>query len=299
MKMIDAHLHVFRFKEHWSEWTAKRYIEQAPDSIYWATGKKIRARDYDSPYDWAVEVMDKSGVEQAFLLGLWQAPNGIKVPTSYLVEAKEKYPDRFYAFCGPDPLGGSKSVEELEWTIKEKGFVGLKLTPTYTYVHPLDRRIWPLYEKAHSLRIPITIHTGWGPQPQNRIAWQEPYVLEDLLIEFPDINVCFGHTGFHRVIDVLMMMVRHRNLYGDFAYWYFLPFDFLARSLVFAKKIGVFDRLMWGTDFPSVDPKGDSGRYRRIPEYTKRHELEPLITDKDLEQFFSENALRFVKKTNR
>ncbi len=158
---------------------------------------------------------------------------------------------------------------------------------------------WSIYEKAASLGAPIVIHTGWGPLPQNRITWQEPYVLEDLLIEFPDINISFGHTGCHRVNDALMMMVRHRNLYGDFAYWYFFPFDFLVRALVFAKKIGVFDRLMWGTDFPHTDPKADSERYRKIPEYTKRHELEPLITEEDLEQFFSKNALRFLKKDKR
>lgn len=297
--MIDAHLHVFRFRQHWPEWAAKRWIEQASDPIHWVTGKKLQPEDFDAPYDWAVEVMDNAGVERAFLLGDWQRPHDIKVPTAYLVEALEKHPDRFYGFCSPDPLAGSKSVEELESAITEKGFVGLKICPTYNYVHPLDRRLWPIYEKAASLGVPIVIHTGWGPMPQNRITWQEPYVLEDLLIEFPDINISFGHTGFHRVHDALMMMVRHRNLYGDFAYWYFFPFDFLVRSLVFAKKIGVFDRLMWGTDFPHTDPKADSERYKKIPEYTKRHELNPLITEEDLEQFFSKNALRFLKKANR
>lgn len=299
MKMIDAHLHVFRFRQHWSEWAAKQWIEQASNPIHWVTGKKLQPKDFDAPYDWAVEVMNNAGVKQAFMLGNWQTPHNIKVPTTYLAEAIQKYPDRFYGFCAPDPLAGSKSVDELEWAITEKGFIGLKVVPTYNYVPSLDRRIWPLYEKAHSLGIPIVIHSGSGVMPRNKIVWQEPYALEDLLIEFQDINISFGHTGFHRVLDALMMMIQHKNLYGDFAYWHFLPFDFLARSLVFAKKIGVFDRLMWGTDFPHVDPRADSERWKKIPEYTRKHELEPLITDQDLVQFFSENALRFVKKTNR
>lgn len=299
MRIIDAHLHVFRFRQHWSEWAAKQWIEQTPDPIYWVTGKRLRPEDFDASYDWAVEIMNNAGVERAFLFGNWQNPHDIKVPTSYLAEAIEKYPDKFYGFCTPDPLAGSKSVEELERAIIEKNFVGLKIIPSYNYVHPLDRRLWSLYEKASSLGAPIVIHTGFGPMPQNRIIWQEPYVLEDLLIEFPNINICFGHTGLHRIYDALIMMVRHKNLYGDFAYWYFLPFDFLASSLVFAKKIGVFDRLMWGTDFPHVDPKADFERYKKIPEYTKKHELEPLITEQDLAAFFSENALRFVKKTDR
>jgi len=301
MRMIDAHFHVYKFKEHYSEQAAKKWVDEAsyPVSgppIHWATGKKLRPTDYDAPYDWAVEVMDNAGVEQAFLLGSWVTPEDIKVPTEYLAEALKKYPDRFYGFCCPDPLGGSKSVEELEWAITEKGFTGLKFLPSYNHVHPFDRKLWPIYEKASSLEVPIIIHTGWGSMSQNKMAWQDPYVLEDLLIKCPEINISFGHTGFHRVYDVLMMMRSHKNLYGDFSYWGMFPVDFTARVLVFAKKINVFDRLMWGSDFPYASPRSEAEGYERVTEYIKKHDLEPMITNKDLVQFFSENALRFVKK---
>ena len=301
MRKIDAHVHVFKYGEHWPEWAAKKWVEEESSitkgsPIHWVTGKQLRPEDFNAPYDWAIEVMDKSGVEQAFLLGQYIKHLDIIVPTNYLVEALEKYPNRFYGFCAPDPLGGSKSVEELEWAITEKGFTGLKLLPSYHDLHPFDEILWPIYKKANALRIPIVIHTGSGPLPQNKLRWQDPYAFEDLLIEFSEINICFGHTGFHRVLDVLMMMRKYKNLYGDLAYWNMFPLDFIARWLVLAKKLEVLDRLMWGTDFPRLDPKIDSEYYKEIPTYTRRHDLQPEITEEDLSILFSENALRFIKK---
>lgn len=293
-KYIDAHLHIFKFKEHWSEEAAKLWIESYPGK-YWLTKKDFVPSDYDGPYEFAIEWMNKSGVQKSFLFGNWQTPQKIMVPMDYVVEAYEKYPDRFYPFCTPDPLGGNKTIEELEWAIKEKNFVGLKIVPTYNFVHPLDERIWPIYKKVAELGGCIVIHTGYGPVLKNLLKWQHPYELEDLLIELPDTPISFGHCGFHYYKEVMLMMTRSKNLYADFAWWHVLPIDYIARAFVFAKSIGVFDRIMWGTDFPHVNPADTIKMYKEIPSYTLKHDLRPIITDKDMELFFGKNAERFIK----
>lgn len=293
--IIDAHLHVFKYREHWSEWAAKTWIEHNP-GIYWLTGKEFKPSDYDGPYEMAIEWMDKSNVDKAFLLGNWQTPNGIKVPVEYTVEAKEKHPDRFYAFCTPDPLGGQKSVDQIDWTIREKGFVGAgELLPTYNHIHPTDKRLFPLYAKVADLNGCILIHTGYGPTVKNRMEWQHPHQFEDLLIEFPETRILFGHCGFHYYQDVMLMMTRSHNLFADFAWWHVLPFDYIARALVFAKQLGVLERIFFGTDFPHVSLTDMVELYKGIPAYTEKHELDPAITDEDMAGFFGENARRCIE----
>ena len=121
------------------------------------------------------------------------------------------------------------------------------------------------------------------------------YELEDLLIELPDTPISFGHCGFHHYQDVMLLMTRSANLYGDFAWWHILPIDYIARGFVFAKSVGVMDRLMWGTDFPHVNPGDVIEKFRKIPAYTVQNNLEPAITEEDMNSFFGENAERFVK----
>jgi predicted TIM-barrel fold metal-dependent hydrolase len=162
----------------------------------------------------------------------------------------------------------------------------------------MDERIWPLYRKAAELGGCIVIHTGYGPVLQNRLKWQHPYEHEDLLEELSDTPISFGHCGFHHYQDAMLMMTRHRKLYADFAWWHVFPIDYIARAFVFAKSIDVFDRLMFGTDFPHTNIAEVMKIYQRIPEYTLQHGLEPLITEDDLKSFFYENAENFVRSRN-
>src|SRR3989454_4198231 len=45
-----------------------------------------------------------------------------------------------------------------------------------------------------------------------------PY-LEDVMVDFPDITVVIGHTGFMLAEEVIFFMGKFANVWGDFAYW--------------------------------------------------------------------------------
>ncbi len=294
VKVIDAHVHTFLFKEHWSEWAAEAYSAIQPGD-FWATGKPMVASDFHSPYELVVERMDAAGVDQCFLFGNFQRPHDIMVPLEYLVQAKEAYPDRFYTFVTPDPASPDQSCKQLEWAVKEKEFTGLKILPTYNYLDPLDVRCRMIYRRASELEVPIVIHSGYGVMRYNQQKWQDPNHMEEIFMENYNINWSLGHVSFHRVGDALALMGRLPNVYADTAFWHFLPLDWIARWFVYAKAQHLFDRLMWGTDFHHVDMKADKERFERVPEYTRRHELEPYITEEDMEMFFGGNALRFLQ----
>jgi len=294
MTIIDAHLHIYKYGEHWSERGAKRWIEEMPDKYYWYTEKDFVPEDFSSEYDWAVEMMDKSGVDKAILLGTWIGPYDIKVPVSYIEEAVNSYPARFCAFVAPDPLGGWNSIKELERAYSNKGIYGLKLQSTYNHISYTDNRLWPLFEYTNYEKKRVVLHTGFGPTPRNKLIWQEPYALEEILISFPDLKICMAHSGFHRFMDAVCLMSKNTNLYGDLAYWHYLPIDYLTRSLVFAKSMGVLNRIMWGTDFPLVDQNADLEKIKRVLDYCVENNIEPRIDEADLKGLFGENAARFL-----
>lgn len=293
--ICDAHLHIFKYKEHWSEWAANKWIEQDPNSdCYWLTGKPSKPEDYDGPYELAIEWMDKRGVDKAFLFGNNQLFNRISVPLEYVIEAKEAHPDRFFAFCTPSLDNYDQAAEEIRYSLREKEFTGFKTLPTYSGMDPADPRMMRLYREAADNGGCIVIHTGFGPQVDNKLEWQAPYHLEPIVQEFPTTPISFGHTGFHRYQDAMCMMSRSPYLYGDLAWWHVLPQDYIARALVFAKTMGVIDRLMWGTDFPHIDPLDNIKRFEGIPQYCEEHKLFPAITEEDLDNIFYNNAMRFV-----
>ena len=81
------------------------------------------------------------------------------------------------------------------------------------------------------------------------------------------------------------------NLSTDLAIWEScMPFHFIADSLVWAKRAGVLDRVLWGSDYPSCDPADSLSLYRRLPEYTQAQRLEPALAEEDVEAILGGNA---------
>ncbi len=289
--IIDAHFHLNLYPEHFGKDSAERNL---PKGINWATGEEWKLEDMNVTADWAVQQMDRIGIDKAFLFGNAQMLTGWIVPTEFIIEAVEKYPDRFVGFVMPNPMGGLKTVREIENAVKGHGFKGVKLIPTYNRMYPNDRRMWPIFEIAQELDLPVTVHTGWGPYSYHRLEWQRPDYLHEVADEFPDLKVILAHCGMQWSEEAILMLWKLPNFYADFAYWGFLPIDKVARTLVLAKAVGVWDKLLWGTDFPWTDPEADIQKYRRIPEYTRQYGLEPHIDDAEIDMLLGGNAARLM-----
>ena len=64
---------------------------------------------------------------------------------------------RFTGFCTVDPLD-PRAPELLRKRVKEEGYAGLKLYPPTQCFLPSDMAVYPLYEEAEALSIPIMFH---------------------------------------------------------------------------------------------------------------------------------------------
>lgn len=88
---------------------------------------------------------------------------------------------------------------------------------------PLNTRdLYPYYEVAQKHGIPVLIHTGFsGPNPQQvlspafRIGTANPLLLEDVIIDFPDLKIVMMHMGWPFFDEALYILGTYPHVYME------------------------------------------------------------------------------------
>lgn len=79
--------------------------------------------------------------------------------------------------------------------LQKMGIRVIKLYPTYQYFYPNESFLYPLYESAQELDIPIMVHTGSSVFKGARIKYGDPIYLDDIAVDFPDLKILLVHGG--------------------------------------------------------------------------------------------------------
>lgn len=153
------------------------------------TGKPWKGKDFCASVEEVIKDMNRVKVDKVCLIGYVMNPVGAYKSDliEYIAQVIEKYPNRLIGFVTVDPLGGLKAAQEIEKAVNKFGFKGVKILPAYNYIAINDRRIWPIYEKAQELRVPVLVHTGLSSLPLAKtLDYNNPLLLEDVLLIFQD-----------------------------------------------------------------------------------------------------------------
>jgi predicted TIM-barrel fold metal-dependent hydrolase len=297
--LFNAHVHMSQFGRDFSPELAEVHLAQFRGQSSWMTGEPWTPDGWCVSGEMLIRHMDEAGVDRALIMCLAYVPVDSYDPTmgDYIADLCRQQPDRLIGFYSADPIGGTREAARLRRAVQELGLRGLKMLPSYNYVPINDRRIWPLYETAAELGVPMTIHTGWSSLPLGRsLAYDHPLYIEDALVDFPGLRPILAHCGFAWSELVLMLMAKDTRVAADFAWWSpSQPPWRAAQTLSMAKYLGVFDRLFWGTDYPFTDFKSDLSYWRSIPAVCERLGLAPVVTDADIEAFLGPNFAAFVE----
>src|SRR4030066_344309 len=157
------HSHVGRYREVWSADFASALLGQfAKFPKWWGDKKPWKAEDFDVDPDAYVRHMDEIGVDTAMIMGQSCEPFKARTRPEVGAEIVAKYPGRFVGFHACDPVGyPDDGPAELERAVKVLGLRGVKVFPGYINAYPNDPRLFPVYQKADELKIPVTVHTGY------------------------------------------------------------------------------------------------------------------------------------------
>jgi predicted TIM-barrel fold metal-dependent hydrolase len=296
--VFDTHCHVHLYPEHLSERMADIFMTAGrlgDIPVWWDKERTWTREDLGTDLGRLISDMDRAEIDRAFLLSQCWAPYETHTPPEYVAEVVSQFPDKFIGFWGSDPLKGSRSVRDLQRAYDDYHMRGVKLSPAYNHVALNDARLYPIYCKAEELDIPVLIHTGWTWVPGSRIEAQHPLLLDEVAETFPSLKIVVAHMGFQWSHETIMLMRKHPNVWADLAFWEStMPLHFIADSMVWAKRSGVIDRVLWGSDYPSSDPAESVALHRRIPNYTVKLGLEPVITEEDTEGILGLNAQRLA-----
>lgn len=299
--IIDAHSHLGRYDQVWSKDMAKALLGQfGKFPKWWGDKEPWKAEEFDVDPDEYVKYMDEVGVEKAIVWGLACEPFGCKTKPEIIADAVKKYPDRFIGFHASDPVGyPDDGPEELERAVKDLGLKGVKIYPGYNNAYPNDPRLFPLYQKANELNIPVAVHTGYtvtqlGPNNYAPLLKQYPLHLEEVAATFPRLRIIMAHFANPWAEDAIQLMRKYDNVYADTAYGAF-PFSWKVKALVWAKNFGVLHKVLFGSDYPLHSPGQSIELHRRMPEYTREHQIEPRLTEEDIEGVLGINVDRMLK----
>ncbi len=259
---------------------------QSVDGVMRAWAGRDLAGGGDMPRPIAEELikhMDEGGVDVAFALReSMMDVSGYATCMStnaFIIQEIEPYPERLYLECNVGPIlrrGVEHAIWELEFLTKEHN---ARLCKVYVPEDegPLnDKRLWPFYEKACELDIPLTVHTGMSyvvPQPSK---YTLPILLDDVLLDFPELKIIAYHMGWPQSEELIGLAGKHQNLYlslsGIIGWFERAPYRGY-HMIGEARQWAGDDRIVMGLDLPFDDIK-------RVVDYIRNLEMPEELQEK-------------------
>ncbi len=180
----------------------------------------VKSSPFYLPAEQYLNVMDEMGVDKMIILGKDYGPLGDRsnsnLPDKEVADFVTEHPDRFIGFSAAHPdRGVSENLMRIERAVNDFGLKGVKLNPAAGF-YPNDERMYPLYEKCLSLKLPVMIHMGIKPPADGtRLKYCHPLYLDDIAVDFPDLPVIVAHAGYPWVEDVIAVSLYAQNFFVD------------------------------------------------------------------------------------
>jgi predicted TIM-barrel fold metal-dependent hydrolase len=140
-----------------------------------------------------------------------------RIPNEELKLIAKKYPDNFITLCEFSAYDGMRGVRALEDIVKNHGISGFRTSSLYTGLACSDARFYPLYAKCIELDIPVRIYAGMSYANDRAYDLGHPRHLDRVCIDFPELRVVAGLSGWPWGNEMVALMRRHPNLYCDTA----------------------------------------------------------------------------------
>lgn len=240
---IDFHVHMGMYTEHkpWvTEWL----------KLFHPVGYEEYISRYNDPGEFE-EMLSADGVDYACVLAELN-PITTGICSNEQVREFCRGRKRLIPFCSINPNIHTDLGEELRKMVEVQGFRGVKLYPTYQHYYLNAPRMYPLYQAAQELNVPVLIHTGSSVFKGTRLKYGDPLHLDDVAVDFPKLNLVMAHSGRGFWYDRAFFLSKlHPNLYMEISG---LPpaklmtyFPELARNT---------DKVIFGSDWPGMPAIG-------------------------------------------
>ena len=188
-------------------------------------------------------------------------------------------------FINLDPLMDENTMTaEILDKVNNQGAKGIKLHPAVQRFFPNDRRLWPAYQTAQQLSLPVICHAGTFATP---IQYAQPRNFNEVLASFPNLTLVMAHLGMGFFDEVTSLARTYPSLQFDCCAIIGTteaaggPSDAALTTLI--RETGV-ERVMFGSDFPWFDPAASIERLLSLD-----------FSEQEKRLLLAENAIRIYK----
>lgn len=278
--IFDAHVHLFPTREVGLE--VVEGIKAQSGTGYYATG---------TPEEYLAD-MEKAGIDMGLMLS-FSPDNQLKNMNYWTVAITRpgksrpaKYP-MLLPFVSVSPtMKGKTMLEELEHKLTW-GMRGVKIHPIAQKFAPDDPRMKPVYQWLVDHDLPITAHTGENIIKDEFAGFGEPKRWLSVLEEFPGLKLILAHLGNGYWDQTLELAQKHPHVLFDTA----IAFSYINspttlddnEAVEIIKTIGAH-RILFGSDYPWINPAGDVERIKGLN-----------ISERDKALILGDNAARLFK----
>jgi hypothetical protein len=167
--------------------------------------------------DGLVAAMDDAGVDTGVLTSGLRDPDRAHHKGMYsaedLLTIADAHPGRFLVSGAVDkatrPVDTCRRIRELA---QHERMVMVRVTPLVEQYDLSHRLYYPVYATCAELGLPVSINIGI-PGPQVRSRCQDPVLLEDVLIDFPELTVIGAHMGHPYEALLIQYMLKWPQLH--------------------------------------------------------------------------------------
>ena len=249
--IFDVHTHTWRYPDHFTDTFRQQAVRMRGYEIDMTTAfTKYRetARSVDQP----LKTVIFGG--KARLSGLW-------TPDQFVAAYCREDPEHMIPFLSLDPTQDGWQDEMVEGH-QDLGMKGIKLLPMYAGFYPQDPKLDELWTYAVKYDLPVMLHTGTTFVDQAPLDCTLPRHLDEVAIKYPDCKIILGHLGHPYEGETVAVIRKHPHVYSDVSALHYRPFQ-LYHSLMLVQEYGVWNKLLFGTDYPvtTVDASLDGLRH--------------------------------------
>ena len=249
--IFDVHTHTWRYPDHFTDTFRKQAVRMRGYEVDLTTAyAKYRetARSVDQP----LKTVIFGG--KARLSGLW-------TPDQFVASYCREDPEHMIPFLSLDPTQDGWQDEMIEGH-QDLGMKGIKLLPMYAGFYPQDPKLDELWAYAVKYNLPVMLHTGTTFVDQAPLDCTLPRHLDEVAIKYPDCKIILGHLGHPYEGETVAVIRKHPHVYSDVSALHYRPFQ-LYHSLMLVQEYGVWNKLLFGTDYPvtTVDASLDGLRH--------------------------------------
>lgn len=234
--IIDVHSHAWQFPRDFSDDFIAQASRARPD------GKVDLSVTYEAYRATAPEET------RSIVFGGKARLSGVWVDDAFVARFVEQDPARLIGFLSVDPTQDGWE-RDLRAGHEELGLRGVKLLPMYAGFKVDNPRLEPLWKYADAKGLPVLMHKGTTFVAQAPLEYTLPRLIESVAVRYPNVKFILAHLAHPYEGECVVTIRKHPNVFADLSALHYRPFQ-LYHSLMLVQEYGVWDKVLFGTDFP-------------------------------------------------